>query len=926
VSEKLSADMPKAYDPHAVEAALYQMWLDKGYFKARKNPDRQPFCIIMPPPNVTGELHLGHALTATIEDTLIRWHRMLGDPTLWVPGVDHAGIATQNVVEKQLAKEGMSRHDLGREQFEARVWKWVGQIRTRISQQHMRLGASADWEREVFTLDDGPQRAVRETFARMYKEGLIYRGERITNWCPRCQTALSDLEVDHEETQGSLWYVRYPLIDDAGNPTGEHITVATTRPETIVGDTGVAVNPEDDRWKHLIGRTALLPIIERPIPIVGDDAVETEFGTGAVKVTPGHDPTDFEIGARHGLPVIVAMDKEAKMNEHAGPYDGLDRYEARKLIVADFDRLGLLEKVEPHTSSIGHCSRCDTVVEPVASLQWFVKMQPLADPAIAAVQDGRIQIIPRRFERVYMNWMENIRDWCISRQLWWGHRIPVWYCDNGHQFAAVVDPTACAECGSAAIEQDPDVLDTWFSSGLWPFSTLGWPEENDDLKYFYPTSVLETGYDILFFWVARMIMLGLYDMGDVPFRHVYLHGLIRDSEGQKMTKSRGNVVDPLEMTEKYGTDAVRFTLATGGAPGNDFRLFDEKLEAGRNFANKLWNAARFVIQSIGDGTVGLLDPGAVAAREGMPLEDRWIISRTEATAAEVNRQLGEFQINEASRALYEFVWNEYCDWYLEMAKVRLKEGDRSPLPVLVYALQSALRLLHPVMPFVTETIWQHLRDRVEGLEEALIVAAYPAGGAADTEAEEQTAITIEVIRGIREVRSVEKIPPSVTLSVRIAAHKGRDDEARLEAEQARARGLDVEANLFQALADSSKVISSTLHGHRAIIERLGRSLVSVVESVDPVDDEAEFHYPLGPVSLVVALPDSLSDARNQVLERERLQLEEEIARLQVLLSNRQFREKAPAKVIQMNEGRLADAQAALAEFRKASRGNDQAGA
>jgi valyl-tRNA synthetase len=889
MTDNRTPDMPKAYEPKSVEAPLYQMWMDKGYFRPRDNPGREPFCIIMPPPNVTGELHLGHALVVTIEDTLIRWHRMLGDPTLWLPGVDHAGIATQNVVEKQIAKEGTSRQDLGREQFEQRVWSWVKQIRSRISAQSYKLGASADWSREVFTLDDGPQRAVRETFKRLFDDKLIYKGERIINWCPRCQTAISDLEVEHEETQGSLWYVRYPLLDDPprrSHMTDEYVVVATTRPETIVGDVAVAVNPNDDRWKKIIGRKALLPIIERHIPIIADEAVEAEFGTGAVKVTPGHDATDFEIGARHNLPVIVAMNADATMNAEAGPYNGLDRFETRKLIVADLDRLGLLEKTEPHTYSIGHCERCDTIVEPLVSKQWFIKMQPLADPAIEAVKDGRIEIIPRRFERVYMHWMENIRDWCISRQLWWGHRIPVWYCDYGHMFAATDEPTKCAECGSAKLEQDPDVLDTWFSSGLWPFSTLGWPEETDDLKKWYPTSVLETGYDILFFWVARMIMLGLYDMGDVPFRHIYLHGLIRDAQGRKMTKSRGNVVDPLELTQKYGTDALRFTLATGGTPGNDFRLFDEKLESSRNFANKLWNAARFVVSSMGDEMVALPDISAASARADWPLEDRWIVSRTLATAQEVNKLLGDFQINEAGRVLYEFFWSEYCDWYLEMAKVRLKDALRSaaadqderesPLPVLAWVLQSGLRLLHPIMPFVTEAVWQHLRDHVSGLEEALIIAPYPLGDAeTDAEAEEHAALLMDVVRAIRNIRAERSVDPSRFVEAYVATNGA----------------------------------GPVLEQARSIVETLARVRpLHIVSDAAEAPSEGVASAVLAQAQVVLPLAGLIDlAAEREKLTKQRAEAEAEAARLSAKLSDEQFRSKAPENVIARQEEMLAAA-------------------
>ncbi len=649
--------MPKAYDPSQVEKPLYQMWLDGGFFKPRIESGRDPFCIIMPPPNVTGELHLGHALEDAITDCLIRWRRMSGDAALWLPGVDHAGIATQNVVEKEIAKEGLTRQDLGREQFVERVWAWVRKYRSVISHQHMRLGASCDWEREVFTMDEVSQRAVRVTFVNLYKDGLIYRGERIINWCPRCQTALSDLEVVHEEAEGQLWYVRYPLLDDAGNMTDEHIVIATTRPETIVADVAVAVNPTVERWKKIVGRKALLPVIERQIPIIADEAVDPAFGTGALKITPGHDPVDFEIGQRHGLPAIVAVAGDGTMNAEAGPYEGMDRFEARKRIVADLERLGLIEKVEKHQYSLGRCERCNTIVEPIVSKQWFVKMEPLAKPAIEAVKEGHIEITPPREKRKYMQWMENIRDWCISRQLWWGHRIPVWYC--GDCEAEVVtatddvmrDPERCDKCGGASLTQDPDVLDTWFSSGLWSHSTLGWPEQTDDLKFFYPSPVMQMGYDILFFWAVRMITLGLYNTGEIPFRRLYLHGLIRDAEGRKMTKSLGNVVDPLPLADKYGVDALRFTLVTGGGAGNDFRLYDEKLESGRNFANKIWNAARFAVQSIGQEKVRLPeDRRTVEKRSDWPIEDRWIVSRTLAAAREVNKLLEALQINDAGTA------------------------------------------------------------------------------------------------------------------------------------------------------------------------------------------------------------------------------------------------------------------------------------
>jgi valyl-tRNA synthetase len=868
-------EMAKAYDPSKVEGPLYQMWLEGGYFRARIDASKEPFCIIMPPPNVTGELHLGHALTATIEDCLIRWHRMRGDPTLWLPGVDHAGIATQNVVEKQLAKEGLSRQDLGREQFLERVWQWVSKYRGVIAHQHARLGASCDWDREVFTMDEGPQKAVRTTFARLYDEGLIYRGERIINWCPYHQTALSDLEVEHEEIDGHLWYVRYPLLDEAGNMPDDYVLIATTRPETIVADVAVAVNPSVERWKKVVGRKALLPIIERQIPIIADEAVDPEFGTGALKITPGHDPVDFEIGQRHGLPAIVAVADDGTMNAEAGPYQGMDRFEVRATIVADLERLGLIEKIEDHRYALGHCERCGTIVEPVLSKQWFVRMESLARPAIEAVRDGRVRIVPSRFEKEYFHWMENIRDWCISRQLWWGHRIPVWYCGScGEQIASVEDPTACAKCGSNELEQDPDVLDTWFSSGLWPHSTLGWPEETEDLRYWYPTSVLETGYDILFFWVARMIMLGLYNKGEEPFRHVYLHGLIRDPQGRKMTKSLGNVVDPLEAIDKYGCDALRFTLATGGAPGNDFRLSDERLESARNFANKIWNASRFVISN--------LEQGARSKGQGTgesPLEDRWILSRLDGVAAETNKLLSEFQINEAARLLYEFFWNEYCDWYLEMAKVRLKAGDTSPLPVLVRVLESSMRLLHPFMPFVTEAVWQHLRSVVEGLEpESIIVAAYPPGdGQRDAASEGRMQTVIDVVRAIRNIRAERGVDP----------------------------GRYVEAYI------SSDGALPTLEAARPMVEALARVRpLHLVSDAAATPKTAVASTVLAEAQVVLPLAGMIDvEAERSRLSAQLAEAENEVRRLEGKLSNEQFRSKAPAGVVAREEEKLAAARA-----------------
>ena len=750
-------EIPRAYDPKAVEEPIYKLWLDGGYFAPKADPDRQPFVIIMPPPNVTGELHMGHALTAALEDLMTRWHRMLGEPCLWLPGTDHAGIATQVVVERELAKEGLTRQQLGREKFLERVWEWVEKYGGIIGQQFRRLGVSCDWSRDQFTLDQGPSRAVRTTFVNLYRKGLIYRGERIINWCPRCATALSDLEVEHQEEAGNLYYICYPLEGGDGA-----ITVATTRPETMLGDTAVAVNPGDARYKGLVGKTVLLPIMERPIPIIADEAVGVEFGTGALKVTPGHDPVDFELGQRHGLPLVNVMNLDGTMNENAGRYQGIERFEARRRIVEELESQGLLEKLEPYKHSVGHCQRCDSIAEPLVSKQWFVKMSPsegIARAAIEAVTSGKVRIIPERFIKVYLNWMENIRDWCISRQLWWGHRIPVWYCYTcGEMTVDDVDPLACASCASSEVHQDPDVLDTWFSSALWPHSTLGWPDDTEDMRRFHPGSVMETGYDILFFWVARMIMMGLENAGDIPFHTVYLHGLIRDVEGAKMSKTRGNVLDPLAIIDQYGADALRFALTTGTSPGNDQRMNTSKLEASRNFVNKLWNAARFVMGNLGQ------DQGVAdwVAPQPIHRQDRWILSRLNRVSFQVGRLMEQYQFGEAQRLLYDFARGEYCDWYIEMAKLRLRsddqEGQPSPLPVLVYVLEKTLRLLHPFMPFVTEELWQSLKGELPNggsLPEALMIASYPQSDQSlvDPQVERDVEQIIAIVRAIRNLRA-----------------------------------------------------------------------------------------------------------------------------------------------------------------------------
>ena len=750
-----------AYEAASVENRLSDFWQEQGYFTAKTNQGKEPFTIIMPPPNVTGELHLGHAITAALQDALTRWHRMRGFSALWLPGTDHAGIATQVMVERQLAEEGITRHDLGRTAFIHRVWRWVETYGTRIDEQHRRLGASCDWTRRKFTLDEGPSLAVRATFVNLYRKGLIYRGERIINWCPRCMTALSDLEVNHSPEDSFLYHIEYPITN-----SNLSLTVATTRPETMFGDVAVAVNPNDSRYSHLIGSMVSLPLTTRTIPIIADPNVDMEFGTGGLKITPAHDPADYEIGLRHNLPVINVMNLDGTMNEAAGRFQSMDRFECRRVIIEELRILGLLGTLEPYEHSIGTCQRCTTTVEPLISKQWFVQATKLAPRALDAVQSGEIVILPERFEKIYANWMENIKDWCISRQLWWGHRIPVWYCDACEaETVDMIDPLQCSSCGSKNLEQDPDVLDTWFSSALWPHSTLGWPNKTEDYQFFYPTTVMETGYDILFFWVARMIMMGLENTGSIPFSTVLLHGLVRDEHGQKMSKTVGNVVDPLELVDEYGADAVRLALTTGTTPGNDTRITDSKIQSSRNFANKLWNASRFVmlhIQTPPNFSVPTL-------QEDSPLEDRWILSKLHTLTNNVNTSLKKFQIGEAQMAIQDFTWDDFCDWYIELAKIRSSEGDITSDHILLYTLDVVLRLLHPFMPFITEEIWQALHSPLNtpGLgSDSITIQPYPEHQEKfiDPISESSMGLVTNIIRGLRNVRAEFRIPNDTIIS------------------------------------------------------------------------------------------------------------------------------------------------------------------
>ena len=885
-------EMARSYDASLVEGRIYSEWVDSGYFSPVIDPSKSPFCIIMPPPNVTGELHLGHALTTAIEDALTRWHRMLGDSTLWLPGTDHAGIATQWVVERLLAEEGTSRRDLGRSDFVDRVWSWVGQYGNTINEQLKRLGASCDWSRSSFTLDDGPALAVRTTFANLYEKGLIYRHERIINWCPRCSTALSDLEVEYEDEEGTLFYIRYPMDDDSGST----IVVATTRPESMLGDTGVAVHPEDERYASVVGRNIRLPLVDRVIPVVADTSIEIEFGTGALKVTPGHDPVDFDIGERHSLPIITVIGFDGRMNHEAGGYEGLDRFDCRKRVVEDLESLGVLDKTEPLHHSVGHCQRCDAVVEPLISLQWFLKVGDHEDPtsiagrAYQAVLGGDIKIVPDRFSRVYLNWLENIRDWCISRQLWWGHRIPVWYCDKCvTPIVSIDDIDVCPQCGSSNIRQDEDVLDTWFSSGLWPHSTLGWPNETEDLKAFYPGSVMETGYDILFFWVARMIMMGIENTGDIPFRTVFLHGLVRDADGAKMSKTRGNTLDPLDLIKQYGTDALRFALTTGTAPGNDLRLTDGKLESSRNFANKLWNASRYVLSNINEKHD--LDCW-YDLKEIEHIEDRWILSRLDSVIDEVNRSLANFELGEAQQRLYDFVWNDYCDWYIEMAKIRLRsDSGSSPIKVLVYVLDTVLRLLHPFMPFITEEIWQTLGEVVaypQGTPKSIMVARYPESNRdhRDAYAERDVSLVMQTIRAIRNTRSQLQISPSNKLRAIIEAN-GMSDVLRIEAPVIESLSrIDPLEIVEDPTGDSTKSI--TLVVNPLVIRIPLEGVVDLTYEEERLTKE--LNEALGNKSRVeklVSNPNFVAKARPEVVEseKERLQtISDQIDRLQEIIS------------------------------------------
>ena len=879
----MKKELPKVYEPREVEGRVYEMWEKNGCFEGHRDPDKRPFTIVMPPPNVTGQLHMGHAMDCTLQDILIRFKRMQGYAALWVPGTDHAGIATQIKVEEELRKsEGLTRYDLGREKFLERVWDWKHKFGNRIVEQQKKLGASCDWSRARFTMDEGLSNAVRHVFVSLYNKGLIYKGSRIINWCPHCVTALSDAEVEYKEKPGHLWHIRYPIAGEEGR----YVVVATTRPETMLGDTGVAVNPDDDRYRDLVGRKCILPLVNKEIPIVADAYVDMEFGTGCVKMTPAHDPNDFEVGLRHNLESIRVLDDNGRVNANGGRYEGLDRYEARKQIVADLEAEGFLERIEEHTHNVGTCYRCGTDVEPIISAQWFVKMEPLAREALRVVNDGEVKFVPDRFSKIYTNWMENVHDWCISRQLWWGHRIPAWTCEDcGGMTVSETDPTECQHCHSTHIRQEEDVLDTWFSSALWPFSTLGWPDEgSEDFKYFYPTDVLVTGYDIIFFWVARMIFSACEHTGKPPFHTVFIHGLVRDDKGRKMSKSLGNGIDPLEMADQYGADALRFNLITGNSPGNDMRFYTERCEAMRNFANKIWNASRFLMMNLTIDRCELPDR--------LELEDKWILSKLNSVIPEVTENMERYELGVAAQKVYDFIWDSYCDWYIELTKTRLQgEDEDSKLraqQVLCYVLTETLKLLHPFMPFITEEIWQALPHSGD----YLMLQQWPQHRAELDFPEEEKAMELimDAIRGVRARRAEMNVPPSKKAQLTVSTLERAVFEQGIPFLKRLAYASDV---TVEGVADAGSDDAMTAQGMVTVTTHAARLFMPLAELVDLEKEKAR-------------------------IEKELKKNRAELDKLEAKLGNPGFVNKAPAHVVEAEQDRAEKLRALLAKLEESA--------